>query len=212
MDRPDWVDRAIPVEAVTVDVGFLVADTFYYGPENGFSREQWQQLRGPLYQPQLERYGDYVLSAVLDSSAAELTRYYQNVLQLVTQHRKQIGQQSSYFWMRPLLFARGVFAITFPWYDTWGEAIPMLGALTTQSDGLLFQDMDQGWEFQAFAEADRLFLRQSDFDSGEEHFVIATGRVSVAEQVPAVRERVGRVLQELTVAIGQDYWSRRRLS
>ncbi len=52
-------------------------------------------------------------------------------------------------------------------------------------------------------------FRQSDFDSGEEHFVIATGRASIAGQVPEVRERVGRVLQELSAAIGQDFWSRR---
>src|SRR5262249_17977720 len=155
------------------------------------------QLREPLYQPKVERYGDYVLSAELRESAAELVRYCQDVLRLVAHHRKRIGQHSQYFWMRPLIFSRGEFAITFPWYDTWGEAIPMLDALAAPGDGLLFHDLEQGWEFHLFAEGDHLFLRQGDFDSGEEHFVIAADRTKLSNQVPAVRVRVGQLIQEL---------------
>jgi hypothetical protein len=211
MDRPDWTSRATAVDAVRVDVGFLVSETFYYGPGHGWSPEQWQQLREPLYQPQIERYGQYVLSAVLEKSAAELIRYYQDALRLIARHRKLPGQQLGYFWMRPLLFAPGDFYIDFPWYDTWEEAVPVLEALASPNDGLLFQDMDEGWEFQAFAEGDRLFLRQSDFPSGEDYSVVAADRATVAGQVPAVRQRVGRVLGELVAAVGRDYWSRRVL-
>jgi len=49
MDRPEWISRATPIEAVRVDVGFLIAETFYHGPENGFTQEQWQQLREALH-------------------------------------------------------------------------------------------------------------------------------------------------------------------
>lgn len=209
MDRPEWISRATPVEAVSVDVGFLISESFYHGPENGFTREQWQQLREPLYRPKAERYGDHMLSSVLDESAAELVRYYQDVLRLVARHRKQIGHQSQYFWMRPLIYARGEFAITFPWYDTWGEATPVLAALAGPGEGVLFHDLEQGWEFHAYAEGDCLFLRQGDFDSGEEHLAVAAGRAQVASQVPAVRERVDRLVRELSAALGRDYWSRR---
>jgi hypothetical protein len=209
MDRPEWITRAKPVDAVSVDVGFLIAETFYHGLENGFTQEQWQQLQEPLYQPKIERYGQYVLSAELSESAAELVRYYQDVLRLVARHRKEIDQQSHYFWMRPVIFARGEFAITFPWYDTWEEAGPVLDALAGPGEGLLFHDLEQGWEAHAFADGGRLFMRQGDFDSGEEHLVIAADRARLGGQVPAVRERVGRLVQELSVALGRDYWSRR---
>jgi len=141
--------------------------------------------------------------------ATELVRYYQDVLRLVTRHRKEIGQKSQYFWMRPLIFARGKFAITFPWYDTWEEAVPLLNALAGSGEGLLFHDLEQGWEFHAVAEGNRLFLRQGDPDSGEEHFVIATDRTQLGGQIPAVRERASRLFGELSVALGRDYWSRR---
>ena len=209
MERPEWISRAKSVEAVILDVGFLIAETFYHGPENGFTQEQWQQLREPLYQPKVERYGDFVLSVELKDSGTELLEYYRDVLRLVAHHRKEIRQQPQYFWMRPLIFARGEFAMTFPWYDTWGEAARLLGALSNSHDGWVFSDIDQGWEFQAFAENDRLFLRQSDPDGGEEHFVIATNQRQLTAQVPAIRERVGRLLQELSGALGRDYWSRR---
>ncbi len=209
MDRPEWISRAKPVEAVSVDVGFLISENFYYGPDNGFTQEQWQKLREPLYRPQVEQYGDYLLSSELSESAVELVRYYQDVLRLVARHRKEIGQQSQYFWMRPVIFARGEFAITFPWYDTWEEATPVLDALAGSGEGLLLHDLDQGWEFHAFAEGDRLFLRQGDFDSDEEHFAIAADRAQLGGQVPAVRERVGRLMQELSAALGRDYWTRR---
>jgi hypothetical protein len=209
MDRPEWMTRAKPVKAVSVDIGFLIAESFYYGPENGFSQEQWQQVREPLYQPEVERYGDYLLSAELRESAAELIRYYQDVLRLVARHRKEIRRQSQYFWMRPLIFAQGEFAITFPWYDTWEEAIPMFDALAGPGEGLLFHDLEQGWEFHAFADGDRLFLRQGDLDSGEEHFVIAADREQLADQTPAVRQRIDHLMQELSTALGRDYWSRR---
>jgi hypothetical protein len=209
MDRPEWISRAKPIETVVVDVGFLISESFYFGPESDFTQEQWEQLREPLYRPKVERYGDYLLSSELRESAAELVRYYQDVLRFVANHRKETAQQSHYFWMRPLIFARGTFAITFPWYDTWQEATPVLDALAGPGEGLLFHDLDQGWEFHAFVEGDRLFLRQGDFDGGEEHFAIGVDRAQLVGQVPAVRERVGRLVQELSAALGRDYWSRR---
>ena len=90
-DRPEWMSRAKPVEGVRVDIAFFIAKSFYYGPENGYSKKQWDQLREPLYQPGGERYGDFLLSAELKDSAAELIRY---VLRLVARHRKDIAQQS----------------------------------------------------------------------------------------------------------------------
>jgi hypothetical protein len=209
VDRPEWISRAKAAANVTVDVGFLISKTFYYGPENGFSQEQWQQLREPLLQPALEQYGDFLLSAALGESVEELIQYYRDVVRISAKHRKEIRQQSPYFWIRPLIFSRGEFAISFPWYDTWEEALPVLNALVATGDGLLFDDLDQGWQLQMFAEGGHLYLRRSDFDSGEEQCIIAANRAQIAGQVPALRNRVAQQLQELTAALGRDYWSRR---
>lgn len=209
MDRPDWISRAQPAETARIDVGFLISDTFYFGPENNFTEEEWLTLRAPLYKPRVERYGDFVLSAALSESPAELVRYYQDVVRLVSLHGRKIDQAVQYFWMRPLIYSRGEFAIEFPWYDTWEEAIPLLNSLAATGDGMVFEDLDQGWEVHVFADRDRLFVRQGDFDSGEEHFVVAASRMQFVRQVQEVRQRVGSLLQDLTAELGRDYWSRR---
>lgn len=202
MDKPRENGRT-----ATLDVGFVIHETFYCGPDNDFSQEQWQRLREPLYQPIAERYDDFLLAADLKGSAAELIRYYQDVVRLATHHRKEIEQSSQYFWMRPLIFFHGDDAITFPWYDTWEEAFPLMDALISPDEGLVFHDLEQGWEVHVFADRKQLFLRQGNFDSREEHIVAAVDRTILAGQVPTVRQRVGHLLDELTAALGRDYWS-----
>jgi len=208
VDRPEWIPRAVPLETVYLDVGFLVSKDFYYGPENDFTPEQYQGLRNPLYQPQLKRYGDFVLSEAIESSAAELIRYYQDVLLHIDRYHKNVKQQGSYFWMRPILYSSGVFAGASPWYDTWEEATSLLVALTSTEEGEVFWDYDQGWQFEVFAEADRIYLRDSDPDYGEERYVIAVDRSNLAAQASEVRRRGSRVLQELVAGIGRDFWTR----
>jgi hypothetical protein len=211
MYRPDWTNRAKHVEDVTLDVAFVICDTFYYGPENGFSQEQWERLREPLYKPAVQLYqpNNYLLTTDLKGSAAELIRYYQDVVRLVERHGKDMNRQSSYFWMRPLIFARGEFALTFPWYDTWNEAFPLLDALASPNERLVFDDLEQGWKFDAFSHRGSLFLRQGDFDTGEEYAVVAVDREKLAGQVPSLRQRVTFLLRELSAALGHDYWSQR---
>ena len=205
--QPEWTIRAKPVEAIRVDVGFLIRESFYYGPENGFTQEQWQQLREPLYQPKVEKYGDYLLSTELGELTSELVLYYQDVLRLVASHQKEIGQELDYFWMRPMIFARGEFDIDFPWYDTWEDAVRLLDALAGASDGLLVDDLDQGWDFQAFADGSHIFLREGNWENNEEHIVIAANRAQLSSQIPVVRERVAHLIGDLSVALGRNYWS-----
>ena len=53
MDRPDWISRAKSVEAVSVDVGFLIAESYYFGPENRSCR---RHSAGITLDPQVVRW------------------------------------------------------------------------------------------------------------------------------------------------------------
>lgn len=209
MEHPEWISRAKPVDNVRVEIGFLVSETFYFGPEDDVSAEQWKRLREPLYRPEIELYGDFVLSSSLGHSASELIRYYRDVLRLAAHHRKSRESLASYFWMRPLIFAGDQFDIRFPWSDTWPEANSVLDALAAPGNGELLHDLEQGWEFHAFADAEQLFLRAGVLETREEHFVIATNRSPVVGQIAELRARVSRSMNELIAALGQDYWSHR---
>jgi hypothetical protein len=188
----------------------MVSDSFYFGPDNNFSPEQWKTLREPIYQPSVERHGHYVLSGALAESPAELIRYYKDVIRLRDQHQKRWERQPPYFWMRPLAFSAAAFEISFPWYDTWQETKPLLATLEGPGEGEVFSDLEQGWEVTIVASSDRLFIRQGDFDTGGEQTAVSCGRTYLARQIPPLRARCERILEQLRGEIGFDYWSDRQ--
>ena len=223
---PDWSTRATPVADVRIDIAFIISEAFYFGPENNFTPEQWMQFREPLYAPQLPRHGTYLLSSEITGAkpVAELVRYYQSVLARMAHHHKDPSLQPYYFWLRPLIYVvePGVrpdpgmdempASIGFPWYDTWDESTRLLDALAAPGDknGMLFDNVEQGWDFQAFAQAGQLFLRAGDSDSGEEHLVLVTDRTAFARQIPPLQDCVTRLLLDLSKILGQNYWTRHK--
>ena len=209
MDVPDWVARAKPVTGLTVEVGFLTEETFYYGPENDISPEQWAALRKPLYQPDVPRHDGYVLTGALVEAPEELVKHYADVVRLLGEHGKWSARQPHYFWLRPILFAPEPFAITFPWYDAWDEAEPVLDALEAGGEGVVFDDVEQGWEVVMFIAGGRLFIRQGNFDTGAEEACVCCEWEPVARQIPALRARCHHLLGRLRSAFGRDYWSSR---
>lgn len=208
-DEPEWVARANPVHAPLVEVGFVLSDSFYFGPENHFTDKQWQTLREPLYQPPVARHGNYVLTAAVSKSAEELVKYYTDVLRLLKKHSKPWERHQYYFWLRPLILATKEFEVRFPWHDTWEETERLLAALEASGDGEIFSDMDQGWEVSIVARGERLFIRQGDLDTGEEQVCVSCDRVALGQQVPTLRRRCLGILTRLREALGVDCWSRR---
>jgi len=208
-DEKEWLSRAKPVDAAIVEIAFVVSQSFYFGPEKEASMKQLQSLREPLYQPAVARHHTYVLTSVLADSPDELLKHYRDVIRLKDKHGKRWTRQPTYFWMRPLIFSPDLFEIGFPWYDTWEEAKPLLAALEAPGEGELFSDVDQGWEVTIVASASRLFIRQGDSDSGEEHECVSCDRSDLARQIPPLRTRCERILANLRHDLGHDYWSRR---
>ncbi len=200
----DWRANATAMDGVTVDIGFIIAQTFYHGPENGFTREQWETLREPVYAPKIPRYGDYALTRDAADADVELVAYAEDVVRLCRKHDREPAH-SSCFWLRPLVFKRGSFAIVFPWYDTYEEAWTFLNALAETAPR--FSDQDQGWEVRVESDDDRLLICQRDPDADRTHIAVSTPLQDLRRQAPAVVERTTRLIARLTQACGHDYWS-----
>ncbi len=83
------------IEDVVLDAAFLLQESLYYGPENGFSAEQWNTLRDPLYRPRLPADGrGRVLLRTALTERTELLRYYESVLQTAA-HRGKVPARAA---------------------------------------------------------------------------------------------------------------------
>lgn len=217
---PDWTRRATGIEDVTVEIGFLVSPDFYFGPENRFTKEQWESMREPLYTPAADIYvpppergcARYLLTKSLEHSADELIRYYSDVLRLTEKHRKKLVHQRHYFELHPILYSpRGEFELRWFYDNSWETAAMTLRNLERRTDGLLDDSIDQGWELKVVGEGDRLYIRVTNPDAepgeAEEIDCVWCDRASIVEQIEPVRERTKRIRGALIAAFPVDYWS-----
>jgi hypothetical protein len=208
MDTPDWVHAATPISTPTLDVGFIVSDDFYYGPENDFDQETWERLRVPVYQPALplhHRHVDWVLTPALESSTDELVRHYRDLLRLAAEHGTTVSR--SHFWLRPFLYSPDGLDVSFSWLDTQDDAELFLSALEREDEGEIYDGMDEGWDLRIVALGGRLFIRDADPDTDQVHACVSCGRAALVARVAPVRARMRKILAELRAELGADYWS-----
>ena len=209
MDDIDWLDATTAVDAVELDIGFIIRDTFYYGEPNNFTPEDWQTLRELICQPDLDLFGSFALASNVESKLTSLIDYYKDVVRLADKHGKNIQNQQSYFWLRPLIFRRDEFTVSFPWYDTYTESVRFLDDLACPAEGEVFWDRDQCWELSIYAQDDRLYIREWNPDDEEEHVGVNCPTDQLCGQVVGVRERFDRVMDQLRAGLGGDYWTRK---
>jgi hypothetical protein len=207
---PDWVSRAGRVEEPILEVGFIVWEDEYYGPEHGFSQEEWRTLREPVYQPALpfhHRSVNYVLTPALHAGTGEMVRYYRDVLRVAREHGRRLTRPR--FWLRPFLFSSDGFEIPFYLHNGREDAESLLSRLETVEQGEIYDDLDEGWEVQIVAAGGRVYMRHGDFDTGEDHACGWCDRTVLLRQIAPLRGRLHAILTDLEAVLGGDYWSRR---
>ena len=202
---PSWLPEAIPVEDSVVDIGFLVQESFYYGPENGFSPQQWQELREAVYQPSIKKSGNFILSADVLGKESELAAHYKDVAAKALAHRRSL-KNSSHFWNRPVVYSTDKFVLSFPWHDKFCEGKRLLGALANGTGEVLW-DRDQGWELEVHRVGDSLYAREGDPDDHVIYYTVKLPYEPIKTQIEALLPRVESLIAFLAREVGQDYWS-----
>lgn len=192
-----------------VDVGFLISDDFYYGDENEWTDEEWKTQRQLLEKPTQELYGRYALSEAFEGKEEQLISYYASVLQAIKDHNKSRKAGDSCFWLRPIVYQQEVNEISFPWYDTFVEALSFLEALTKNEDGWIFDDMDQGWQVAVYAEGDKFHFIQRNWEVDEPVWLASGNRAALSSMAKQCIVRVKKQIELLTAALGADYWTKR---
>ena len=201
----DWKQSAILQNDVKVDIGFMASESFYFGPDNGFTPEQYEELRAPLYQPKLKRSGQFILSSEIIGNEEELIKHYQDIAMKYKEYGKDISK-STHFWNRPVIY-NSEFVISFPWHDKFGEGRNVLDNLTSTEDGNVYWDADQGWELEITAEEDFMYAREWDPDNEELHCQVKFDRVQVRQQATALIPNISVLIKKLSEAVGHDYWT-----
>ena len=206
---PDWAAQSEPVDGVQIDIGFVIAPSFYYGPENGFSAEQWEALREPLEQPAIPVVAQhFVLSADCMGKEDELCRHYRDVLDKAARHGKD-PRHGAYFWNRPVVHAPDGLMLSFPWHDHFIDGRLFIESLDTGEAGEVFSYYEQGWDFDLHLREETLYMREGDPDKGTTHHNLRFAHEPVRAQVAGVLVRVETLIARLTRELGQDYWTTR---
>jgi hypothetical protein len=206
---PLWlISQAEYVSPVRVEVGFLIQESLYTGPANGFTEEQWQNSRDKLYQPSIKKSGSFALSADVSGHEMELARYYKDVLWKADRHGMHIKKGSSHFWNRPKIHFPAGPTFDFPWYDHFSEARRLFDAISSaKCDGEVFDDIDQCWEIVFWLQDGMLYASEFDPDDETTRRSFKFDYQPVKSQIAELIPRVERIISMLSDELGTDYWS-----
>lgn len=202
----DWKEQAVLKEGVSIDIGFMVRDSFYYGPDNGFTPEEYREMRELLFVPDLKRSGNFVLITEIKGQELELLKHYQNVIENYRKYDKDITK-SSHFWNRPILYKENDFYIGFPWHDRFREGKVVLENLTATENGDVYWDLHQGWKLEIYGSDNFLYVRESDPDSEALSCQVKFDWNSIREQSNNLLLSVTKLIDFLSKEIGYDYWT-----
>ncbi|MEM9881215.1 MAG: hypothetical protein AAF862_18260 [Pseudomonadota bacterium] len=82
--------------------------------------------------------------------------------------------------------------------------------LSSAVDGDLWSDCGQGWDIIAVCSQRYFHFRQGGFDQGGEYLNVALPKAALLTSIAALRARMQSILDTLSSAIGEDYWSSHR--
>ena len=212
-----WMTQARPLDAFVCDAVFRFADSFYIGPDNGFTQREWEAARVPLRPPALPcRIPGRLATADLLGREDELITYYERLVAVAEAHGKAASLRNPFpcFSVNPTFISGGEALASFAWTDDVPESTAVLTALAGSANGaagLIWDDQDQGWAIRIVAGSKTTFFVEWDAegqppaDAGW-----AVDASSLACQAAEALTRLKVIHGRLMGALGHDHWSYRR--
>lgn len=212
-DMPDEARMAWarPLGPFLCDAVFGVAASLYTGPENGFSQQEWESSRVLLDPPELPpRLHGFVATVDLIGREAALIAFYERLITTAEKHGKRdaIAKPFPYFRVTPTILEADQPVLSFPWTDDVRETGAILTALAGAGpDGLVWDDIDQGWFVQIACRDGTLFMMEGDPDEDEPDIALRADASAVAAQASAALMRLNALHGRMMQAFGQDFWT-----
>lgn len=204
-----WFATAPCIPEPSVEVAFLLAPDFYFGPDSYpaiIERKEVEPLRQPAC---VEPGARAITSEQADAHLDQLVDHYCDVVRAARKHGQDFNRLRSYFWMRLGIFSptEGV-SFGFPWLDSMNEIGGVLESIASApSSGEVYWDRDQGWEIQIHADPDHFYLQESDPDREEIHAVAKVPRQWLSQHATETLHRARSVVARLSEALKEDAWT-----
>ena len=202
---PDWLAGALRPRIFRVDAALVVHDSFYFGPPNRFTPEQWRSLREPLPTEGIPRVEGWLLASSASAHVDAVARYGRAVKDAARRHATSLAG-SIYSWVRPRICADDRTVCAFSWSDGYAATKATLDGLASESQGTLISDLDQHWEIEIVRYGADFWFGERDPDSEQPPRTCLVDAETVALEALAA----ARALDELLARLREqdaDLWS-----
>ncbi|MFJ2990137.1 hypothetical protein ACIPF8_19905 [Collimonas sp. NPDC087041] len=203
-----WFSEAKSVSMLNAELCFLLKDELYFGPDRYIDADR-SKFTQSLDLPSIPRQQPtMVCTNELIGHEDELSAYYKQVVKFAVHHGLTFNSIRHHFWLRFRLWnGEDNIHVSFPWYDSYSEISRFLNALLSVESGEIDYDIDQGWEMEADAYEDYVYLRQRDPDHDETHTCIRVPRGELVVQARQIMERSVKIINRLSDLMGEDVWT-----
>lgn len=205
---PDWA-RDLPLTSdLWLDVGFTMDEALYYGPANDVEAILAGRFTALMHLPDLDIWEDeYVLTLGIEGNEKELAEYYRRILDLADRKQKPISELGHYFWLNPVI-ADEEPLIEFESYDFLEDIYPLLDAIASEGDGLIYTDRREDWQLDIFALGADLYIREWDWEKEEDYTLLRVPREQFRKFAGSAKSRTEKIIEALTRELGTNFWSR----
>jgi hypothetical protein len=205
----NWWESSSHTSTLQVEICFLLADNFYIGDPNNHAQLNDPTFQIPLDMPNFPRYVHQMArSEEVVSYEDTLANYYLQIARLAKQHGQDFNTIGHYFWLRLCLWnTEEDVHIGFPWYDSMNEFGNFFAGLRQNKSGVIYSDMDQGWELNVWQGNNTFHFQQRDPDDNIEHVNICVAQDQIVPQLDVVEARTQKIITHLSEKLGADAWS-----
>lgn len=205
----DWMEHSKSLDHLEVEICFQLAEQFYMGDPNNISQLDDDKFYEEIELPSFSRVIETMARTnEVISNEQELANYYKTIADYSSSQGLNLDEVRQYFWLRLWLWDTEEHVhIGFPWYDSLSEMQQFFKWISTSPETEPFEDMDQGWQFDAIVKDNRVYLRQADFDTNEEYANVSVPLANFVKEITAVEQRLISIIDLLTEELGVDVWT-----
>jgi hypothetical protein len=205
----NWWESSRHISTLQVEICFLLAENFYTGDPYNLTQFHDPSFQLALEMPNFPRHVHILArSEEVVSYEDALANYYLQIARLAKQHGQDFNTIRHYFWLRLWLWNTDEDVhIGFPWYDSLDEFSNFFAGLRQTRAGILYSDMDEGWELSVWQDNNSLHFQQRDPDDDIEYVNVRVARDQIIAQLDIVETRTQKIIAHLSEKLGADVWS-----